>query len=153
MSPTAPHFTIAHEVEIAARPEEVWAVLIDFGRYSEWNPYVLSLTGNLEAGSTLEVTILQANWPKPLTVTPTVVRAERDKVLHWHGRVGDGGLLDTDHSFHIEALGSDLIRFLQQEEFRGSIAETMDEQAQSFTHGAFQAMNEALAERVKSLQS
>jgi hypothetical protein len=29
----------------------------------------------------------------------------------------------------------------------------MDEQAQSFTLGAFQAMNEALAERVKSLQS
>jgi hypothetical protein len=153
VSDTPPLFTIAHELEIAARPEEVWAVLIDFDRYSEWNPYVLALSGALKVGGTLEVTIRQANWPEPLTVTPTLIRAETDTVLHWQGRVGDAGVLDTDHSFHIETLDSDRVHFLQQEEFRGSLAETLDEQAQAFTRDAFQAMNEALAERVRALQS
>ena len=67
--------------------------------------------------------------------------------------VTDGEPRSGQHARGHDALGSDLVRFLQQEEFRGSIAATMDEQAQSFTQGAFQAMNEALAERVKSLQS
>ena len=67
------------------------------------------------------------------------------------GRVGEGGLLDTDHVFEIQPLDAKRIRFDHFEEFRGSLAEKMDEEMRGFTRRAFQAMNEALAARVRAL--
>lgn len=148
----APLFTIEHEVEIPATPRAVWAVLVDFDAYPEWNPYVLAISGALSPGATLDVTITQSNWAQPLAIQPRVVRAEPERVLHWRGQLGDGGVLDTDHSFHIEP-GTDAgVRFVQREEFRGSLAPQLEDDARAFTHEAFRAMNEALAGRVASLR-
>ena len=149
----APIFTIEHELEIAASAQEVWAVLADFDGYPEWNPYVLAISGELaERGGLLEITIVQSNWTQPLTLQPVLVEAEANRILHWQGRVGDRGILDTDHSFHIEALADDRVRFTQREEFRGTLAEGIDDTARACTHDAFRAMNEALSERVQALK-
>ena len=43
------------EIAIDAPPERVWAVLTDFERYGEWNPFVPSLQGELSGGSRLRV--------------------------------------------------------------------------------------------------
>jgi hypothetical protein len=149
----APLFTIAHTIEIPAAPEAVWDALVDFASYADWNPYVLRISGEATEGAVLEVTIAQDNWSEPLTIQPTVRRAEAPRVFHWRGRVGDGSMLDTDHSFHIEpahieSLQGDGVRFVQQEEFRGSLAASLEADARRFTAAAFQAMNEALARRV-----
>lgn len=145
----APLFSIEHAVEIDATPEGVWAVLSDLSSYAEWNPYVLAISGRLDEGSTLDVTIAQENWPEPLNIRPVVVRAIPNRILHWRGQLGDGGLLDTDHSFEIDPIGSERVRFLQREDFRGSLAEKIDEQSRGFIRDAFQAMNEALARRAR----
>lgn len=147
----APEFVISHEIEIDGSAEQTWAVLCDVERFGDWNPYVLHLEGSLVAGATLRVTITQRNWPEPLVVEPTVIRAEPGHVLHWRGQVGDGGVLDTDHVFEIEALDGGRVRFHQYEEFRGSLAAGLEAQSRTFTTEAFRAMNEALATRVRSL--
>lgn len=36
------------EIEIAAPPSAVWAVLTDYDRYPEWNPFVVNLSGDKE---------------------------------------------------------------------------------------------------------
>lgn len=36
--------TISASVDIAASPEEVWAVLADLDSYGEWNPFIRSVT-------------------------------------------------------------------------------------------------------------
>ncbi|MDJ0788882.1 MAG: SRPBCC domain-containing protein [Myxococcota bacterium] len=149
--PDPPLFVIRHALEIEGSAEATWGVLSDLARYPEWNPYVLALEGELAPGSTLRVTISQENWPEPLVVEPTVVVAEPGRVLHWRGRLGDSGLLDTDHVFAIQPLDATRIRFDHFEEFRGRLAEKMDEEMRGFTRRAFQAMNEALAERVRAL--
>jgi hypothetical protein len=144
----APHFVIEHELELEGSAEETWAVLSDLQHYPEWNPYVLALEGRLEPGSTLRVTIAQGNWPEPMVVEPTVIRADPNQVLHWRGQVGPGGLFDTDHVFEIQPLERRRVRFRQYEEFRGTLAAKMNEEARGFTGEAFRAMNEALASRV-----
>ena len=146
-----PLFVIRHALEIEGSPEATWSVLSDLQAYPAWNPYVLALEGELVPGSTLRVTITQENWPEPIVVEPTVVRAEPGRVLHWRGCVGEGGILDTDHVFEIQPLDDGRVRFDQFEEFRGRLAEKMDEPMRGFTQRAFQAMNEALAERVRAL--
>jgi hypothetical protein len=152
----APLFTIEHSLEMAGTAGQVWSVLLDFPAYAEWNPYVLAISGVAAEGSDLEVVIQQSNWPQPLTVRPVVARVEVERVFHWRGSVGGGGVLDTDHSFHIEPVDQAepvgaAVRFVQREEFRGSLAENLQEAAEEFTREAFRAMNEALAVRVGAL--
>ncbi len=151
MSRPAPVFVIEHRIEIAGSAAAVWEVLSDVVRYPEWNPYVLALDGRLVAGNPLRITIVQANWPEPIVVEPTVVRAEASRILHWRGQVGEGGILDTDHVFEILPVDAARVEFHQYEEFRGSIAANMDAASRSFTLAAFEAMNRALDARVRGL--
>ena len=46
--------SIATEIDIAAPPSAVWAVLEDYGRYPEWNPLVVSMSGDKKGLSILE---------------------------------------------------------------------------------------------------
>ena len=43
----APQREIVTEVEIAAPPDRVWAVLTDGAKYPEWNPFIVSMQGNM----------------------------------------------------------------------------------------------------------
>ena len=43
------------EIEIDATPERVWSVLMDFGSYGEWNPFVTSIAGDTSEGGKLQV--------------------------------------------------------------------------------------------------
>jgi hypothetical protein len=54
--------TVTAVIEIDAPPTDVWAVLIDLGRYPEWNPHIRSGTGQVVAGNRLS---LRMYPPKP----------------------------------------------------------------------------------------
>ena len=43
--------SISTEIDIAAPPNEVWAVLTDYERYPEWNPFMVKLSGAKEGRS------------------------------------------------------------------------------------------------------
>jgi len=148
-----PHFTIEHEIEFAGTPSEVWGVFVDAERYAEWNPYLLELTGALRVGEELEIAIIQDNWDEPMRLTETVVAVNPPFLLHWRGRLPPTGLFRTDHSFRIEPVGEDRVRFIHREEFRGKLAEFLDEESRGHTERAFREMDEALALRVSDLRN
>lgn len=147
-----PHFTIEHSIEFSATPEEAWAVLMDASAYAEWNPYLLELRGTVEVGNSIEISIVQENWDEPMRLTQTVIALDPPRYFHWRGQLPPAGLFQTDHSFRIEPITDDRIRFVQREEFRGKIAEFLDEEARKFTERAFASMDEALARRVAELR-
>ena len=47
--------TLHTAIEIAASPEDVWAVLADLDNYPHWNPFIPRIAGTLAAGERLEV--------------------------------------------------------------------------------------------------
>ena len=70
------------EVEIAADPEIVWAVLTELGRWPEWNPEVksVSLDGPLVEGTTFR-------WRAgPGTIVSTIGRLEPPRLIGWTGQ-------------------------------------------------------------------
>jgi len=48
---------VSQSVIIDASAEKVWKVLVDFGRYGEWNPFCVAAEGTLALGEPLKMTL------------------------------------------------------------------------------------------------
>ena len=59
-------------VEIDAPAERVWQVVGDFGRYSDWNQFIVRATGEPHVGERLDITIA-APGMKPVSFRPRVL--------------------------------------------------------------------------------
>jgi hypothetical protein len=54
---------ILTELDIAATPDRVWSILTDLAAYPAWSPFIRSITGRLETGQRLSVSIQPAGGP------------------------------------------------------------------------------------------
>ena len=109
---------ISTDIEINASAERVWQVLTDFPKLPEWNPFLRSVEGKLEVGQPLKV-YLKGSKGMGMTFKPTVLKAEPNREFRWLGRLLLPGLFDGEHSFIIESLEENRVRFLQGEKFTG----------------------------------
>ena len=135
------------EIEIDARPERVWAVLIDFEKFPDWNPFIRSIRGNVQVGSRLDV-LLGASGTRAMRFRPTVKAVVPNRELRWLGRLGLPRLFDGEHIFQIEPLGPIRSRFVQRERFRGLFVPLLARSLNRDARRGFEEMNRALRERV-----
>ncbi len=137
--------TVERAIEIEAPPEAVWHVLVDVAAYPQWNPFVIRAAApdGLEAGRRLDVRI--RNEGSEMGFTPEVLAVDPNRELRWIGRVLVPGLLDGEHSFHLEATERGT-RFTQRERFRGVLVPVAGSSIDVRT--GFDAMNAALRDRV-----
>jgi hypothetical protein len=77
--------TIASEIEIAAAPEDVWALLADFDSYSQWNTFMPEASGHALRGSWLRLS-LRTNSGRVVRFRARILAAESPRVLSWEGR-------------------------------------------------------------------
>ena len=105
---------LRREIDIDAPPAAVWAVLTDTRSYSEWNPFMPHLAGELREGAKLEVRI-EPPGGRAMTFKPTVLAVEPDRELRWRGRLLVPGIFDGEHILHIEPLDQARSRFTQAE--------------------------------------
>jgi hypothetical protein len=135
------------EIEIAATPDQVWKVLADRAAYPQWNPFIVSSTGDLTVGSTIR-NVLRDTSGKETAFTPELLAVEPGKELRWIGKVGLGGIFDGEHSFRIEPSSPGHVRLIQEEKFRGIAVPVMTGWLNAEIKPQFDAMNQALAARV-----
>ena len=139
-------YTLSASIEIDATPDEVWSVLADLDAYDEWNPFIVSSSGTVEASATLTNTMRDATGET--TFTPTVLTATPGRELRWLGELGPGAVFDGEHSFVIEPVQAGRVRLVQSERFSGVLVPFFRGQLHDNTLPQFRAMNEALAQRV-----
>jgi len=46
---------VSSEIDIAASPERVWAILTNLEDYPRWNPFIPGIEGELSPGSSIRV--------------------------------------------------------------------------------------------------
>ncbi len=144
-------FTLKHSLEIEAPPERVWEILMDFDRYPEWNPYILSFRTSGAIGSRFDLCIVQPNWKKPMNLRPILADLDpAERELRWRYSVGMRGLFDTDHSLCVIARGESACRVLHSERFTGVFAFLFPAAARKAKRSTFQLMNKALRKRAES---
>ena len=76
-------YDVSTTIEIAATPENVWAVLADLASYPKWHPMYVGVTGQLAAGSTLTITTTHPTSGRTLTAKVTVLTADPGTELRW----------------------------------------------------------------------
>jgi hypothetical protein len=140
------------EIEIDAGPERVWAILIDFAAYPEWNPFIKSVCGVPEQGARLAVRI-QPSGTKGVTFRPTVLVADAERELRWRGRLLLAGIFDGEHCFTIEPLARGRVRFQHSERFRGVLVPFFRGRLERDARRGFEEMNRALKARAEAKEA
>ena len=142
-------YQIKTEIEIAASPERVWSILIDFARYPQWNLFIRSLYGVAKPGEKLRATI-QPKGRRTMTFRPRVLKIEEQQELRWLGHLGFPGLFDGEHYFQLTALSNGNTRFTQGEQFSGVLVGLFLPRMEAATKAGFEAMNRALKDRAEA---
>ncbi len=140
---------LATATDIAARPERVWAVLTDFERYPEWNPFLLRIAGPLRVGARLEVRVAPPGG-RPMTFRPRLLVAKPGRELRWRGRLLVPGLFDGEHAFQLEGRGQRGTRFRQEERFSGLLVPLFAGDSLERVRRGFEEMNIALRRRAEA---
>jgi hypothetical protein len=137
------------EIEIDAPAERVWRVLTDFASYPKWNPFIRSISGEPTTGEGLEVR-LEPPGGQGMTFKPKVLKAEDNRELRWLGNLLVPGLFDGEHSFTIQPLEENRVRFVQREAFKGLLVPLFARSLETNTQRGFEEMNRALKERAET---
>jgi hypothetical protein len=140
------------EIAIEAIPERIWEILTDFAAYPSWNAFIPCISGPGTVGSRLD---LQMRPPggRGMQLRPTLLAAAPSQELRWLGQLGVPGLFDGEHRFLIEPLGTNRVRFVQEERFTGLLAPLVLRFIESGTRRGFEAMNQALKVRAEQRSS
>ncbi len=140
--------SIYTEIVIDANPEKVWKVFDDFGSYGEWNPFLKSITGEVRTGSRIKA-LLSPPDGMAMTMSPKVLRFERNKSLVWMGSLGLPWIFDGEHHFEFRDMGNGKTLLAHYEIFRGILVPLLQKMLDVNTKNGFEMMNRALKERVE----
>ncbi len=135
------------EIEIRAPATRVYAALTDFGSYSEWNPYLKSVEGELLVGSKLRLVITAGDGSERVQKA-ALSQLEPDRLLAWESTLWWRGWFDGRHFFELFPLDRERTRLVHGEDLSGRLVQHMGRRLTSMARG-FVGMNEALRRRVE----
>ena len=144
-------YDISTTIEIAATPENVWAVLADLASYPQWHPMYQAVTGQLAAGSTLTITSTHPTSGRTVTAKVKVLTAEPDTELRWVSKLL--GLTISEREFRLSST-ADGTSLVQAGSYRGlgggrgrAMVKVLGRVQDTFT-----AINEAVKQQAEARQ-
>ena len=147
---------MAHEVttsiEIAATPENVWAVLADLASYPRWHPVYLSVTGPLAVGSTLTITTTHPTSGRTMTGKVKVRAVEPGTELRWVSKLA--GVTISERIFRLSRAvdGTSLVQSQTYRGLGGSRGGRLTYTAIDRIRNAFEAINQAVKQQAEARQ-
>ncbi len=140
---------ISTSIDIEAPASRVWAVLMGFPAYSDWNSFVRSLAGKTTTGSRLQV-IVQPKDGRRMSFAPEVLACVQEQEFRWCGKVLMKWLFAGEHAFRLTESADHSCRFIHEESFSGILVPLLMRGAmRAGTQAGFEAMNRALKVRAE----
>lgn len=133
-------------IDIDAKPEEIWDVLLDYNSWDKWNPFIPMVKGNLKEGEFLEIKVTPPEM-KPMIFKPKVFEVKPVEKILWGGSFLKI-LYRGDHAFILEPISEGKTRFRQVERFIGPIVIFMNGMIEK-TELGYREMNVALQKEVE----
>ena len=136
--------SIATKLEINAPAETVWREFQNTKEYEKWNPF-MRIEGEFKTGTTLKVE-LKPEGGEWMEFNPVVLKANEREFI-WRGRFLMPGIFTGEHEFRMEIVNENKVIFHQNESFNGILVPIFNFDS---TISSFEAMNQALKERVET---
>ncbi len=141
---------ILTQITIAAKPDDVWAVLSDFAAHADWNPFIRQIEGRCETGAPLRVTLCQPSG-KLYVFKATLTACEPGRLLQWRGALaGMHWLFSGLHGFELRPAPDGATVLVHKESFAGLLAAPVLASIRNDTRRSFEAMNLALRDHVEA---
>jgi hypothetical protein len=140
---------IVTEIEIDATPEKIWAELMGFAFYPDWNPFIRRIKGTPAVGEQLTVRI-EPPEGSGMTFRPRVLVVDESRELRWKGKLLIPGLFDGEHFFTLQPIHPDRTKFVHGEFFSGLLVPLFTAQLRGPTKRGFELMNAALKAKVEA---
>lgn len=144
-----PERRIDTAIEIDARAERVWEVLIDFASYPAWNPFLKKVEGTAKPGAKLRV-YYEPPGKSRMSFRPTIVELVRHRELRWCTSLIMSSLFEGEHIFHLEDKGR-TCKLQHTERFSGLLLPLLGTELFEMTRTGFEAMNAALRSRAEMM--
>jgi uncharacterized protein YndB with AHSA1/START domain len=143
-----PEYTVSSvEVEIAAPAAFVWAVLVDFAHYPQWNPFTVRVDTTLELGAPVELTLASGLVSREyIRVVDPPRRLRYDTGDELPGILGAREQWITGH-------GPRRCAYRTTDTFSGRHAARVFEQSGGWVKVGFDAVAHALKARVEELRA
>ena len=133
---------IRTEIAIKAPSKKVWNILMDFGAYGEWNPFIQSISGEGRVNTKLSA-FLKPPDMKGMNIKPKVIKMDEGREFRWCGHLLFPGLFDGEHIFELRDENGGTV-FVQREEFKGLFSSSILKKVGHNTLKGFEEMNHAL---------
>jgi len=135
-------------IDIDAPAERVWQVVSDFGKYADWNPFIVRAAGEPRVGERLDITIA-APGMKPVSFRPRVLDVEPGRLIRWKGEFKLPGLFDGRHALIVDALDGGRSRFTTHEDVTGILLPFVGKVMTASQQG-FELMAQAVKQRAEA---
>jgi hypothetical protein len=129
---------IETQILINATPEKIWNILTAFENYPHWNPFIKSLTGDVQVGNKIKVVVPGMNF------TPTILAFEKNNELRWLGHLLFKGVFDGEHFFKLIDNKNGTTTFIHGEHFKGFLVPLFKKKLEGETARGFEEMNRKL---------
>lgn len=144
--------TIATEIFIAREMADVWAVLVDFAAYGQWNPYIVRIDGEAKAGAVITVHAARSGTQSALVQNIDLV-AIAPYAMRWQGGLPDRSEFAGDHWFVLESVGPGETRFKHYEHFTGTRVPQFGAGDETTVARNFERFNRAMKARCEGGQA
>ncbi|MFO1014978.1 MAG: SRPBCC domain-containing protein [Caulobacteraceae bacterium] len=131
--------------------EQVWEVLSDIPGWETWNPLYTKASGQIRIGEKLALQLVLPGQ-KPQSIEPVILDWAPFDHVHWRLSMF-GGLIKSVRYLELEAMTETGCIFSNGEIFEGLLAPLAIPGMRRQIRGGFEAMGEALKERVESTTS
>jgi len=135
------------EIEIQASPEKVWKNLTNLDEYPQWNPFIHHAMGTSKVGEKVDITFRSGS--KEMTLHCTIIKVEPNRELRWKYHVILPALFSGEHSFVIEPIDNNRVRFIDCEIFNGLLVSSQAKDIDTNSRRGFEAMDKALKARAE----
>ena len=138
------------EIEINASADDVWNSLTDFSKYADWNTFITRVDSEFKEGATSKVSIALP-FSKSMDFNLKVANIIDGQSFVWIGTTLERYVLDGVHTFQIEPVGANKVKFSQKEKFSGILLYLVIPFIKGTVEKNFRKMNQTLKNRVEGI--
>jgi hypothetical protein len=148
----APMAVFRSTFPISASAAVVWSILVDFERWSEWNPSVPRLRGDAALGSTLSMTLAMPGRPSA-RAKAKVTDLVPERRLSWHGNIGGAWFFSGTREFDIAPQPDGTVLVTHVEDVKGLLFPVFRAVMGSAIREHHDNLNAALTQRAEAANS